>query len=90
MTSLPPRRRRAPGASSHGMVFYGGGQTSSSASKKIAAILRAANHFDRLQLPKQWLVDEAADDAYTRATRDLLQAYNEYLAGRLPPPRAKP
>ena len=36
------------------MVFYGGGQTSSSASKKIAAILRAANHFDRLQLPKPY------------------------------------
>ena len=36
------------------MVFYGGGQTSTSSSKKISGILRAANHFDTLQLPKPY------------------------------------
>ena len=36
------------------MPFYGGGQTSSSHSKKISGILRAANHFDTLQLPKPY------------------------------------
>ena len=58
------------------MVFYGGGQTSSSASKKIAAILRAANHFDRLQLPKPY-ADLAGEPVWDVSEEQVAKSFRK-------------
>ena len=58
------------------MVFYGGGQTSSSASKKIAAILRAATHFDRLQLPKPY-ADLAGEPVWDVSEEQVAKSFRK-------------
>ena len=58
------------------MVFYGGGQTSTSSSKKISGILRAANHFDTLQLPKPY-ADLAGEPVWNVSEEQVAKGFRK-------------